>query len=284
MSRLFCLSLAIVLASHLPIHAQPKDPPKYVTNSFGMKFVWIRPGTFTMGSPKNEADRNELEVQHTVELTKGFYLGVYPVTQEQWYAVMANEFVRPEEGYDIVNPGRFQGVFRGEKNLPVETISWNDCQVFIKKLRAKEKDKQPYRLPTEAEWEYACRAGTTTPYYFGETISTSQANFAGGGDDGKGKKSVNRKKTTPVGTFPPNSWGLYDMHGNVAQWCEDRFGAYPQQGAVNPQGAKEGGSRVLRGGSWQDGPSLCRSASRAWSSLDNRGSGDYGFRVCYFPE
>jgi formylglycine-generating enzyme required for sulfatase activity len=283
MTRLFCFSLVVILASHHPVQAQPKDPPKYVTNTIGMKFVWIRPGAFTMGSPKQEEGRNELEVQHSVELTKGFYLGVYPVTQEQWHAVMANQYVRPEEGYDIVNPSRFQGALRGEKNLPVETISWNDCQAFIKKLRAKEKDKQPYRLPTEAEWEYACRAGTTTPFYFGETISTAQANFAGE-IGGNGKKSTYRKKTTPVGTFPPNAWGLYDMHGNVAQWCQDRFGQYPKQGAVNPQGGTEGGSRVLRGGSWEDGPGRCRSACRAWTSPDNRGTGAWGFRLCYVPE
>ena len=126
--------------------------------------------------------------------------------------------------------------------------------------------------------------GTTTPYHFGETISTAQANFAGGSVDPDGKKGVNRKKTTPVGTFPPNAWGLYDMHGNVAQWCQDRFGPYPQQGVVNPQGAEKGGSRVLRGGSWEDGPGRCRSACRAWDSPDNRGAGAWGFRLCFFPD
>ena len=114
-----------------------------------------------MGSPKEEIGRGENETQHKVTLTKGFYMGVYTVTQEQWQEVMGN------------NPSHF----KGEKNLPVETVSWDDCQEFIKKLR--EKDKKPYRLPTEAEWEYACRAGTTTPFHFGETISTDQANYNG---------------------------------------------------------------------------------------------------------
>ena len=161
MTRFFCLSLFAALASFNPSQAQQKDPPKSFTNSIGMKFVWIPPGTFMMGSPKEEKQRNGNENQHKVTLTKGFYMGVSTVTQEQWQEVMGN------------NPSMFEG----EKNLPVDSVSWNDCQEFIKKLR--EKDKKPYRLPTEAEWEYACRAGTTTPFHFGETISTEQANFQG---------------------------------------------------------------------------------------------------------
>jgi formylglycine-generating enzyme required for sulfatase activity len=280
MSRFCCLSLVVCLASQVPVQAQPKDPPKYFTSSIGMKFVWMRPGTFVMGSPMQENARSELETQHTVELTKGFYMGVYAVTQEQWHAVMNYEYIRPAEGFDLVNPSRFQGA-QGEKNLPVEMVSWNDCQAFIKKLRAKEKDKQPYRLPTEAEWEYACRAGTATPFYFGETISTAQANYFGDVVYANGKKGENRKRTTPVGSFPPNAWGLYDMHGNVAQWCQDRFGKYTQQ-RVDPQGPEKGGSRVLRGGSWESTPARCRSACRAWDAPDNRGKGLFGFRLCFF--
>ena len=143
-----------------------------------------------MGSPKEEKERQDNETQHKVTLTKGFYMGVYTVTQEQWQEVMGN------------NPSKF----KGEKNLPVEMVSWDDCQEFIKKLR--EKDKKLYRLPTEAEWEYACRAGTTTPFHFGETISTDQANYNGEVVYGNGKKGVYRKKTTPVGSFPANAWGL----------------------------------------------------------------------------
>jgi sulfatase modifying factor 1 len=279
MNRLFCVSLVVVLASHIPAQAQPKEPPKYFTNGIGMKFVWIRPGTFVMGSPKQEIARCENELQHPVELTKGFYMGVYAVTQEQWHAVMANEYVRKWEGFDLVSPSRFPSHL-GQKNLPVEMISWNDCQEFIKKLRVK--DKQLYRLPTEAEWEYSCRAGTTTPFYFGETISTGQANYSGDAVYGNGKKGVTRKCTTPGGSFPPNAWGLYDMHGNVAQWCQDRFSKYPQQPLTDPQGADKGGSRVLRGGSWDDPPARCRSGCRTWDSADNRGSGTFGFRLCFF--
>ena len=134
---------------------QEKDPPKPpnpYTNSLGMKFVWIPPGNFTMGSPKEEKERRNDEIQHKVTLTKGFYMGVYTVTQEDYETVTGN------------NPSNF----KGEKNLPVERVSWDDCQAFIKKLR--EKDKKAYRLPSEAEWEYCCRANTTTPFHFGETI------------------------------------------------------------------------------------------------------------------
>ena len=157
MTRRFYLALIATLASNSVIHAQDKkDPTKTFTNGIGMKFVWIPPGNFMMGSPKEEKERNPDETQHKVTLTKGFYMGVYAVTQKQWKDVMGN------------NPSKNTG----EKNLPVDFISWDDCQEFIKKLRVK--DKKPYRLPTEAEWEYACRAGTTTPFHFGETISTDQ--------------------------------------------------------------------------------------------------------------
>src|ERR1700679_3088669 len=161
-----------------------------------MKFVWIKPGSFLMGSPKDEKERQPIgtdETQHKVKLTKGFYMGAYTVTQEQWQEVT----------------GKTPSFFKGEKNLPVEQVSWDDCQEFIKKLR--EKDKKLYRLPFEAEWEFACRAGTTTPFHFGETISTDQANFNGDRISGTGKKEVNRQKTISVGSFPGNAFGLHDM-------------------------------------------------------------------------
>ena len=249
-------------------HAQPKDPPKDFTNSIGMKFVWIKPGTFMMGSPKEEKEREPLktdETQHQVTLTQGYYMGVYTVTQEEWQAIMGK------------NPSNF----KGEKNLPVDSVSWDDCQQFIKKLRAK--DKKLYRLPTESEWEYSCRAGTTTPFHFGETISTDQANYDGNLTYGTGKKGVCRKKTTPVGSFPANAWGLFDMHGNVCQWCQDRNGDYPQKDVVDPQGPEKGEKRVLRGGSWVNFPLYCRSACRIWIAPGLRGFG-CGFRVCFSLE
>jgi formylglycine-generating enzyme required for sulfatase activity len=260
MARLYSLSLVVALASQLHLHAQDKkDPPKEFTNSLGMKFVWIPPGSFVMGSPIEEKDRNANETQHKVTLTKGCYMGVYLVTREQWKAVMGN------------TPGKGSG----KKDLPVETVSWDDCQDFIKKLQAN--DKKPYRLPTEAEWEYACRAGTTTPFSFGDTISPKQANF------GKGKKGASPLNTTPVGSFPANAWGLHDMHGNVWQWCQDWFGDYPQNDVVDPQGPANGKERAIRGGSFTDLPQHLRSAQRHKYEPDGR---DHivGFRLCFCVE
>jgi len=168
--------------------------------------------------------------------------------------------------------------FKGEKNLPVEHVSWNDCQEFVKKLR--EKDKKLYRLPSEAEWEYCCRAGTKTPFHFGETISTDQANCNGDFTYGEGKKGVYRKKTTPVGTFPANAWGLHDMHGNVWQWCQGWYGDYPKDDATDPQGPEKGQDRVLRGGSWIYGPEYCRSAFRGWDEPGYRFI-NFGCRFCF---
>lgn len=218
-----------------------------------------------MGSPKDEKERKDDETQHKVTLTRGFYMGVYTVTQEQWKEVMGN------------NPSHF----KGEKNLPVENVSWDDCQEFLKKLR--EKDKKAYRLPTEAEWEYACRAGTKTPFHFGDTISTDQANYNGESILAIGKKGVFRKKTTPADSFPANAWGLCDTHGNAWQWCQDWFGEYPQKDLVDPQGPENGKQRVLRGGCWSNLPLLCRSAYRFKIEPGFHING-IGFRLCFFVE
>jgi formylglycine-generating enzyme required for sulfatase activity len=135
-------------------------------------------------------------------------------------------------------------------------------------------------LPTEAEWEYACRAETKTPFHFGQTISTDQANYNGNFTYGTGKKAVYREKTTPVGSFPANAWGLHDMHGNVFQWCQDWYENYPQNDVVDPKGPEKGDVRVLRGGSWLDSPLLCRSADRYWNDPSIRRS-SFGFRLCF---
>lgn len=230
-----------------------------------MKFVWIPPGTFIMGSPKEEKQRDANETQHKVTLTKGYYLGTFTVTQEEWQAVMGK------------NPSHF----KGEENLPVESVSWDDCHEFIRTLR--EKDKKAYRLPTEAEWEYACRAGTSSPFYFGETISTEQANYDGERVYGNGKKGISRQKTMPVGSFPANAWGLHDMHGNIWQWCQDRFNNYSQEDQVDPQGPNAGMYCVLRGGCWLDSPLMARSACRIGISPDHRAN-YFGLRLCFFEE
>ena len=254
-----------MLVNERLLHAQEKAPPKQFTNRIGMRFVWIPPGSFVMGSPKDELERKDDEIQHKVTLTRGFYMGIYAVTQEEWQAVMGK------------NPSKITG----EKNLPVEQVAWHDCQEFVKKLRAK--DNKPYRLPTEAEWEYACRAATMSPFHFGETISTDQANYQGDAVYGTGKKGVFRKKTTPVGSFQPNAWGLYDMHGNVWQWCQDWYGETSPKDAVDPQGPAEGKDRVMRGGSWGVHPDFCRTACR-YKLEPNWRDDAIGLRVCFSVE
>jgi formylglycine-generating enzyme required for sulfatase activity len=245
--------------------AQEKTPPKHFTNSIGMKFVLVPAGTFTMGSPNSEKGRGDDEYLRKLTFSKGLYMGIHPVTQEQWQAIMG------------ANPSHFQG----ENNLPVEQVSWSDCQAFCKKLGARE--KKLYRLPTEAEWEYACRAGTTTAFHFGATISTEQANYNGNFIFGLGKKGIHREKTTPVGTFPANAWGLYDMHGNVWQWCQDWHGGYSRTELTDPQGPKSGKNRVLRGGSWGSHPIFCRCANRNFADPESR-TEYYGVRICFSAE
>ncbi len=243
---------------------QQKEPPKYLTNSVGMKFVWIAPGNFLMGSPKEEESRREDEMQHKVTLTKGFYMGVHTVTEYQWKEIMGRN---PRYGDD-----------KDAKNLPALHVTWNDCQVFLEKLS--KKDGHSYRLPTEAEWEYACRAGTKTRFNIGDAISNDQANYA-------------MNELTPVGTFPANAWGLYDMHGNVWQFCQDWYGQYPKGDVIDPQGpdyvidrkGPEAGKtyRVMRGGSFGNQEALVRSASRG-VTLPMVPSDNLGFRVAMtFP-
>jgi formylglycine-generating enzyme len=234
------------------------------TNSIGMKFAWIPAGTFMMGSPSKEKQREENETQHKVTLSKGFYLAVYPVTDACWRKVMIK---KPKRPWSTGSKGA---------DLPVEHVSWDDGQDFLRRLSKKDGDS--YRLPTEAEWEYACRAGTTTPFSFGETISTDQANYRGNYPYGKGKDGEYRDKMTPVGTFPPNAYGLYDMHGNVSEWCQDWYGEYPKGETVDPQGPAIGKNRVLRGGSFFVVPWYVRSARRYGLVPKSRGS-DFGFRV-----
>lgn len=203
----------------------------------------VAPAGFLMGSPDSEKERADNERQFRAKLTRPYLLQTTPVTQAQWEAVMGS------------NPSHFTG----DPRLPVENVSWDDCQEFIGVLR---KRGILARLPTEAEWEFACRAGTTTPFSFGQTISTDQANYDGNYVYGSGRKGVYRQKTTPVGSFPANPWGLHDMHGNVWEWCEDWFGAYPTGTATDPTGPQTSSHRVLRGGSWRNDPRYLRSASR----------------------
>jgi len=235
------------------------------TNEQGMTFVYIQPGKFIMGSPKNEQLRDGDEKRHKVKLTSGFYLQTTEMTQGQWQAVMGD------------NPSEF--INCGE-NCPVEQVSWNDVQVFIRRLN--KKPGRIYRLPTEAEWEHACRAGTSGPFNTGDCLSLDQANYDGdfplpGCPDG-----LKRKKTVPVKRFVPNAWGLYDMHGNVWEWCSDWYGTYHSVRDKNPVGPSSGSSRVFRGGGWGSGARGCRSADRNWRPPDFK-SGIIGFRLAVNP-
>jgi formylglycine-generating enzyme required for sulfatase activity len=237
-----------------------------------LEMVTIPKGSFLMGSPEDEPERSSSESpQHPVTI-QSFYLGKYPVTQAQWKAVASLSQVNRKLDPD---PSRFKG-----ENRPVEQVSWLDAVEFCERLT--QKTGRQYRLPSEAEWEYACRAGTTTPFHFGETISTDLANYAGNYIYSAGVKGINRKETTPVGSFGvANAFGLYDMHGNVWEWCVDQW-------HKNYEGAPTDGSAwlsdnynqnyVRRGGSWNNDPRSCRSACRIRNVADN-GYNDGGFRV-----
>ena len=219
-------------------------------------FRWIEPGTFLMGSPETEAERSGDETQHAVTLSKGFWLADTACTQALWLAVMGE------------NPSGF----KEDVNNPVEQVSWEDVQRFIKALNGLFTELNA-RLPTEAEWEYACRAGTTTAFAFGENISPEQVNYNGNFPYVNGAKGLYREKTVPVKLLPPNSWGLYEMHGNVLEWCADWYAAdydTTVEAATDPAGPTTGTDRVLRGGYWSNGGWRCRSADRSWGGPDKR--------------
>ncbi|WP_445626734.1 SUMF1/EgtB/PvdO family nonheme iron enzyme [Nostoc sp. DSM 114167] len=244
------------------IKQQPKGFVADLKNGVTLEMVQIPGGTFMMGSPEKEAERNENESpQHEVKVP-GFFMGKYEITQAQYQAIMGN------------NPSNFKGEQR-----PVEQVSWDDAVEFCKKLS--QKIGKTYRLPSEAEWEYACRAGTKTPFYFGETITTDLVNYDGNYPYGSVPKGEFRQQTTNVGKFPPNSFGLYDMHGNVWEWCRDvyndNYQGAPKDGSPWLTG-KDNDIKLLRGGSWYYDAWNCRSANRYF----NEGAIRYnhvGFRV-----
>jgi len=232
----------------------PSPPPKTTTNRIGMKFVLIPAGTFTMGSPTDEQDRYKDEKQHEVTITKPFYLQTTEATQGQWKAIMGS------------NPSLFD---QCGDDCPVENVSWDMVQEFIRKLNTKE-GSDIYRLPSEAEWEYACRAGTRTRYYTGNL--KTDLNRAGW------HRGNSHKRTFRVGKKEPNSHGLYDMHGNVEEWCEDWYDVYPSGAVTDPPGPSKGWDRVSRGGGgFSDAPD-CRSACRNFGR-PGYNDGALGFRL-----
>ncbi len=227
-------------------------------------FRWIEPGTFMMGSPRDEPERepwSNKETLHEVTLSQGFWLADTTVTQDLWKAVMGN------------NPSEFKG---GDR--PVEQVSWEDVQRFTDKLNGLIPELEA-RLPWEAEWEYACRAGTSTPFSFGDNITPEQVNYTGNYPYRDGAKSTYREQTVAVKSLPCNEWGLYEMHGNVWEWCKDYYqedlGRKP---VIDPHDPETGGFRVLRGGSWVSGGGDARSAFRNGFVPALR-SADLGFRL-----
>jgi len=241
-----------------------------------LELARVPAGSFLRGSPEPEEEdrtagpggeaaegRFADGTRHEVTIGRPFYMGIHPVTQAQYEAVTGE------------NPSWFGG--KGDSpRRPVEMVTWHDAMAFCEKLS--EKTGRKARLPTEAEWEYACRAGTVTAFHTGDRIGADQANCNGGSMDGGGAQGVFRAETTAAGSFPANAWGLHDMHGNVWEWVSDWHGAYPAEAVTDPKGPEEGDARVLRGGSWGYDPWHCRSAVRDWIAPDG-GNYDIGFRV-----
>lgn len=212
-----------------------------------MEFVLVPPGDFQMGSPPSEPTREPQEVQHPVRISRSFYVGRYEVTQSQWQKVMGS------------NPSWFQ---KCGPDCPVERVNWHQIQTFVARLNERS-SLPPLRLPTEAEWEYACRAGTTTPFSTGKNLTAAEANYDGGGPYPGSPPGEFRQTPVKVGTFPPNAFGLYDLHGNVWEWTEDWHCPYPPGPATDPHGAECATTlKVIRGGSWYFGADSARCALR----------------------
>ncbi len=242
-----------------------------LAEAVALTMLWIPPGRFWMGSPPDEPERADDEgPQHLVQL-QGFFMGQTPITQAQWQALMGS------------NPSRFSDQPDSDQR-PVENVSWHDAMEFCNRLS--QRTGRHYTLPSEAQWEYACRAGSTTPFHFGATITPALANYNGTVSYADGPKGEDRNQTIAVGTLPANAWGLHDMHGNVWEWCLDRWhGSYegaPTDGSAWVQGGDES-RRLLRGGSWYGRPRGCRSAYRDhFRPVD--ADFNVGFRVVCLPQ
>ena len=245
---------------------EPSPQPNHLVDlnsTVNLEMIWVEPGTFTMGSPSNESGRSSNEIEHSVTLTKGFYLGKYEVTQAQYEAVMEGN------GNGLsATPSQFGGY----PNSPVEKVSHNDIQIFLQQLNDMEAGNLlpgwTYVLPSEAQWEYAGRAGTNTKYSWGDSISSVNANY-----------DQNNGKPVEVGQYTANSWGFFDMHGNVSEWTADWYTAYDTVNNINPEGPNSGSERVDRGGSWRYGGSSLRAANRGNSSTPGFSKNSIGFRL-----
>ncbi len=261
--------------AHQEAWAEHLGLPVELTNSIGMEFALIPPGEYMMGSPESEWARASHEgPQHRVRITKPFYLGVYHVTQGEYERVTGG------------NPSMLSRVLGHDTSrFPVDRVSWDDAVAFCRKLSAIPAERsagREYRLPTEAEWEYACRAGTTTPFHFGSVMDGRQANSAWRYPRETERQAPSLRRPTAVGSYRPNAFGLYDMHGNLMEWCADWFDQdyYATSPVNDPTGPASGSHRVYRGGSWGYGD--CRSARRGFARPGGRGF-NLGFRAALVP-
>ena len=267
MRKIFVSFFLVLTFLCSPAMCETATEKVFTSPTLGAKFVLIPAGTFMMGSPSSEPGRSNAEIQHQVTISKPFYMQTTTVTREQWKRVMGN--------YP-------SAVSKCGDDCPAANVSWNDVQEFIGKLNKME-GTDKYRLPTEAEWEYAARAGTTTLFYTGNCLSTDQANCDGNYPFPPGcPKGEFRKKILRVGNFPPNVWGLYDMAGNIGQWVQDWYGNYPSSSVTDPAGPSSGTFRVIRGGDWFSVARFCRSAYRGLNSPIS-GWHYIGFRLARIP-
>lgn len=259
-------------------------------NALGMKFCWCPPGTFRMGRASAFLDEDLGDGPVKVTLTQGFWMGAFEVTQAQWRSVMGMT-LREQRARDSSQPRPVgDGTTRdhvGEgPDYPIYYTSHSDAEEFCRKLTETERSKGriernwEYRLPTEAQWEFACRAGITTATSFGDRLSSTQANFDGTKPVHGAPAGPYLHETTPIGQYAPNGWGLHDMHGNVSEWCRDCYTALP--GGTDPYVEPLSSRRVFRGGCWYDPGAYCLSTTRSWGKVDGRGSGR-GFRVALVP-
>lgn len=264
------------LPNHLTLHRYRRTNKSYTEDlGDGVKLTLMRipAGEFLMGATEDEPESRDVErPQHLVRVLQ-FLMGRYPITQVQWQVVAGYDRVKKD-----LNP--YPSGFKGE-NRPVEQVSWEDAQEFCLRLSAQ--TSKQYRLPSEAQWEYACRAGTTTPFHYGEMITSELANYRGIAVYNNSPKGEYREQTTEVGTFPANEWGLHNMHGNIWEWCEDdwhdNYGDASSDGSAWVESDRKSTDRLLRGGSWLAAAENCRSACRDIGPLAARLNG-IGFRVC----
>ena len=262
---LVLVGIVVLLFLVAPRLRAPGPAEFYIEPMTSMRLVALDPGTFAMGSPAAEYGRGDDETRHPVTLTRKVYIGQHEVTQAEWKQVMGT------------SPSQSSQCAR----CPVETVDFYQVSTFLSRLNAGNSAMRD-RLPTEAEWEYACRAGTTRAFSTGRSISTGEANYDGRFPYTGGSGGVTIGKTAPVGSYPPNAWGIFDMHGNVWEWTGDWYGDYGAGAATDPTGVPKGRARVIRGGSWRFDANSMRCALRYTHAPQDKGS-SLGFRIVAEP-